>query len=111
MLRRILLLVLVIVLVAGCVPKRQVLDGNIFQSAIPTLSIKVNPQLAYAGMTETGKFSFGSEHSILDVAQTRHEVYYFLDASPEKRLKRFFIVHASHLVDKNWRYADAFEKG
>lgn len=110
MLKRILLLILLSATITSCIPKRQVLEENVFQSGLPALSIKVSPRLTYFGMTQSNAFSFGTGESMYRVAHSRHEVYYFVESGSNNKARRFFIIQISRLVDTDWYYLDNFHE-
>lgn len=110
MLKRLFLLILVAATTAGCITKRQLLEGNVFQSGSPALSIKISPKLAYLGLSESKDFNFGARESRYSVSPSRHEVYYFLEIAPNNKARRFLIIEISHLQERHWYYIDNFHQ-
>jgi hypothetical protein len=105
-----LLILLVLTLLVSCLPKTQVLEGNVFQSGTPSLHIKVNPKIAFQGMTETSAMNLGTFDSHASIAPSRHAVYYFGEPGNNNKLGRLFIIHLSRITELNWTYIDQFNK-
>jgi hypothetical protein len=107
--KRILMLSVILFMLVGCLPKRQVLEGNLFKSSSPTLAIKVAPPIAYLGMTESSQISYGA---ILDsrykTVPSRYKVYYFAEIQRNNKAKRLLFIEISHLVEEHWYYLDTF---
>ena len=110
MLKHLFVLILVAVTTTGCLPKRQVLEGNVFQSGSPALSIKISPDLVYLGMSNAKAFNLGTGESRYRSAPSRHEVYYFLETESNRKARRFLIIQISHLVERHWYYIDNFHE-
>jgi hypothetical protein len=110
MLKRALLLMLLSTLWIGCLGKRQVIEGNHFQSSVPSMMIKIDAQIPYLGKTESSSFDYGTGDGQFSIASERYEAFYFAESGRNNLIERFVILIFSRLVESHWFYIDDFDK-
>jgi hypothetical protein len=101
---------LISTLCIGCLAKRQVIEGNQFQSSVPSMMIKIDAQIPYLGKTESNSFSYGTGDGKFHMAPERHEAFYFVESDRNNLIDRFVILVFSSIVESHWFYIDDFEK-
>ena len=110
MLKRTLLLMVISTMWIGCLAKRQVIEGNQFQSSVPSMMIKIDTQMPYLGKTESSSFNYGSGDGRFNIAPERHEAFYFIESGRNNLIDRFVILVFSSITENHWFYIDNFEK-
>jgi hypothetical protein len=110
MLKRALLLMLISTLCVGCLTKKQVIEGNQFQSSVPSMMIKIDAQIPYLGKTESSNFDYGTGDGKFRIAPERYEAFYFVESGRNNLIERFVILVFSRLTESHWFYIDDFGK-
>ncbi len=110
MLKRALLLMLISTMLIGCMAKRQVIEGNQFQSSLPSMMVKIDGQIPYLGKTESSSFEYGTGDGKFNIAPERHEAFYFVESGRNNLIERFVILVFSSITESHWFYIDDFEK-